>query len=233
MKKLIYLIFSLFLIVGCQKNDPMQYEGEAAIYFRLDKEWLKDVDSLTYSFVGKEVAEDTLWLRVDVQGYAANEPRTFGLQVNEAQTTAEADLHYGGLKQFYTMPAKAYYCRIPVIFYKKDPLLDDATFYLVLELTGTDELKPGITRRTRVKIGITNQLKKPDYWDEVIESEFGVYSRVKHENCIRELKTDFPPTAEEYADNRSRWTAYGKYMSMFFEENYPILNEDKIAIEPW
>ena len=29
------------------------------------------------------------------------------------------------------------------------------------------------------------------------------------------------------------WQAYGKYMDNFFYENYPILDENGLAIEPW
>lgn len=233
MKKLIVLMWCIYSLTGCQQNDPMQYEGEASVYFQLNKEWLKDADSVTYSFVNKGLDIDTLWLQVDLQGHAVNEDRAFGLKVNEKQTTAKEGLHYEQLKSEYILPAEAYRCQLPVVLYKKDPLLDQSSCLLVLELTATADLKPGITKRTRVKIRITNQLSRPVYWDEVVVSEFGSYSRVKHEHCIRELKTDFPATAEEYADDRSRWSAYGKHMSMYFEEHYPLPDENGVAIEPW
>lgn len=233
MKKWIVLMLCIYGLTGCQKNDPMRYEGEAAVYFQLNEEWLKDADSLTYSFVNKGLETDTLWLQVNLQGYAAHEARTFGLRVNEKQTTAEEGLHYEKLKPVYILPAETYSCQVPVVVYKKDPLLDRSSFLLVLELTATADLKPGITKRTSVKIRLTDRLGKPVYWDEVVVSEFGSYSRVKHEHCIRELKTDFPATAEEYADDRSRWSAYGKHMSMYFEEHYPLPDENGVAIEPW
>lgn len=44
---------------------------------------------------------------------------------------------------------------------------------------------------------------------------------------------DFPQTLDEYGNNYEAWQAYGKYMDNFFYENYPILDENGLAIEPW
>ena len=44
---------------------------------------------------------------------------------------------------------------------------------------------------------------------------------------------DFPQTLDEYRNNYEAWQAYGKYMDNFFYENYPILDENGLAIEPW
>ena len=61
----------------------------------------------------------------------------------------------------------------------------------------------------------------------------GTYSKVKHEYCIRILGVDFPANYDGFAATYEYWQQAGKYMSQYFEENYPIYDENGNAIEPW
>ena len=123
---------------------------------------------------------------------------------------------------------------IPVVLYNKDPRLEEEAFQLVLDLEPSDDLELGLTAHATVRVIISNVLTRPYYWEDMyMDYVFGPYSRVKHEYCIRELGMDFPQTLDEYRNNYEAWQAYGKYMDNFFYENYPILDENGLAIEPW
>ena len=118
--------------------------------------------------------------------------------------------------------------------YERHPRLEEEAFQLVLDLEPSDDLELGLTARTTVRVIISNILTRPYYWEDMyMDYIFGPYSRVKHEYCIRELGMDFPQTLDEYGNNYEAWQAYGKYMDNFFYENYPILDENGLAIEPW
>ena len=80
---------------------------------------------------------------------------------------------------------------------------------------------------------VSNMLGKPLYWEGTISWDFGEYSRKKHELCILELGRDFPAEASEYSAESRMWDVYGAYMSNYFEENYPVYDENDRIIEPW
>ena len=104
---------------------------------------------------------------------------------------------------------------------------------LALRLEPTDDLALGVTERTEMRVLISNMLKRPSYWDSVIKYYFGTYSRTKHELCIEILGEDFPETSAEYYENSTWWEVSGQYMSNYFEENYPVYDENGAVIEPW
>ena len=104
---------------------------------------------------------------------------------------------------------------------------------IALALKSSDELDLGITDRRTCRLLVSNMLGKPLYWEETISWDFGEYSRKKHELCILELGRDFPAEASEYSAESRMWDVYGAYMSDYFEENYPVYDENGKIIEPW
>lgn len=122
---------------------------------------------------------------------------------------------------------------IPVIIYNKDEALENKQVVIALALKPSEALDLGITERLSCRLLVSNMLGKPIYWEQTIKYDFGDYSRRKHELCMIELKRDFPVEASEYSNERTMWEVYGAYMSNYFEENYPIRDENNAIIEPW
>ena len=93
----LYYIFLLLIAFGsCKDNADYPFTGKDAVYFQLQTEsyyWTKTLDSIVYSFAGKGVDEDTLWVRVNLEGNAAPEGRPVIVVVDEEKTTAEVGLH--------------------------------------------------------------------------------------------------------------------------------------------
>lgn len=78
MKKLYYIFLLLIAFGSCKDNADYPFTGKDAVYFQLQTEsyyWTKTLDSIVYSFAGKGVDEDTLWVRVNLEGNAAPEGR--------------------------------------------------------------------------------------------------------------------------------------------------------------
>ena len=73
MKKLGYIFLCLAVLWSCQDNADYPFKGKDAVYFQLqtdDYYWTQTLDSMVYTFAGKGVEEDTLWVRVNLQGDA-------------------------------------------------------------------------------------------------------------------------------------------------------------------
>ena len=73
MKKLGYIFLCLAALWSCQDNADYPFKGKDAVYFQLqtdDYYWTQTLDSMVYTFAGKGVEEDTLWVRVNLQGDA-------------------------------------------------------------------------------------------------------------------------------------------------------------------
>ena len=109
------------LLVACQENEMNTFDHEGAVYFQLTSNWSDGVDSVVYSFAGKTIEQDTLWLLVDLMGEAVDYDRALRLVVDAENTTAVEGTHYAALQPSYILPAGAYQMQIPVVLYNKDP----------------------------------------------------------------------------------------------------------------
>ena len=236
MKKLYYIFLLLVAFGSCKDNADYPFTGKDAVYFQLQTEsyyWTKTLDSIVYSFAGKGVDQDTLWVRVNLAGEVAAEGRPVMVVVDEERTTAKVGLHYEALQPEYELPRDSVCVNIPVIIYNKDEALENKQVVIALALKPSEALDLGITERLSCRLLVSNMLGKPIYWEQTIKYDFGDYSRRKHELCMIELKRDFPVEASEYSNERTMWEVYGAYMSNYFEENYPIRDENNAIIEPW
>ena len=210
MKKILYVIgFWCLLLAGCQENEMNTFDHNGAVYFQLASNWSDGVDSVVYSFAGKVIEQDTIWLQVDLMGEAVDHDRSVKLAVDAENTTAVEGTHYAALQPSYILPAGAYQMQIPVVLYNKDPQLEEQSFQLAIQLEPTQDLQLGLTARTKARIVLTAMLVKPSYW----ESQY---------------------TREEFIANAEWWIAAGTYMDNYFYENYPIIDpETNMPIEPW
>lgn len=234
MKKL--LIFSILLAtwcVSCKNNENYPFKGTDSVYFQINEKWEVMQDSIIYTFAGKGVDEDIIAMRINLLGYASSHDRKVSVVVDAENTTAKEGLHYQALKDEYILPADSVYLMLPITIYNKDEALNDKNVILDLRLERTDDLELGVVDRTNVRLFISNMLKMPSYWDRALKYMFSTYSRKKHELCILLLGVDFPEDIEDFDINDPFWRVSGEYMSNYFEENYPVYDENNNAIEPW
>src|SRR5690606_6369041 len=106
-KNILYLFLLVLFSSACKKADEMLFEANDNIYFNyLTAGGEADTSTITYSFAySPGLAKDTLWIPVKISGQRSATDRRFQLQEIDSLTTADADLHYEGLQEFYTLPA--------------------------------------------------------------------------------------------------------------------------------
>ena len=231
MKHFIYLFIGTLLFLGCQENEEKRFEGVDALYFQVNANWSSTIDSISYTFAGKGLDSDTLLIRVNLQGNKAPYGREIKVAIDPARTTATETLHYQALADHYTLPADSFYYNLPLVVYKKDLQLNNRSFRIGLKLLPSNDFQLGIVNRTAMHVTISNILKKPTYWDTLISISFGVYSQVKHETTMQLVGMDFPEIQSSYSSRV--WEIYGRHVSNYFRENYPIRDENNVVIEPW
>lgn len=231
--KILYAIgFWCILSVACQENEMTDFENDGAVYFQLNTtDWTEVADSIVYSFAGKDVTEYTVNLQVDLMGMAVDRDREVRLAIDPELTTAEEGLHYRALETSYVLPAGAYTMQIPVTILGTDPRMENQAFQLAIRLEPSADLGLGLSQRTLARIQFSAMLTKPYYWDATYA--WGEYSKVKHEKMIEMFGIDFPTTYEEYWEDYEMWDAYANVLSQWFDENYPVYDENGNLIDPW
>lgn len=238
MKKIFYItIFFGWLTLACQENEMNDFASDGAVYFQLGSQWSNTVDSVVYSFAGKEMDRDTVKLQVNLMGAAADHDRAVRVVVDRERTTAKEGTHYDALQSAYTLPKGEYKMLIPIVLYGNDPALEERALSVALRLEASDDLQLGLSKRTSAKVVFSKLYTKPVWWDmdfygSILGDDlFGPYSKVKHEYFMLELEKDFPATYEEVLTEE--WQAYSTHISNYFTEHYPIPDENGNAIEPW
>lgn len=240
------LVFGL-LFVGCKENKYEGFESDGSVYFQTNSaNWTMVNAGTAYSFAGKTIDQDTVWMQVNLLGAPVDHDRTFAIATND-NNTAVAGTHYEAFKSGYTMPAGEMTVKVPVIIYNSEDIKTQM-IRLSFSLVATNDLGLGLSGRTDYYIDITSFLNKPSYWDEPYDpyegtewegmyaitaaDYWGPYSRVKHEKCMEILGKDFPSDLMTLLTD-AYWDAARAYMSNYFAENYPIYDENGNPIDPW
>lgn len=227
----IAIVYLLILASGCSKNEMIVYEEKPSVYFSE----ISNEDSLVYSFAGKTIASDTIYLDLKLLGNKLKANKKYKIQVNDAGTTAKESLHYKKIEEFYSFPVDEFATKLPIIVYNTDPALANKSVALSLSIVSTDELNKGYPTNTTAHIIITNQLVKPIYWDDLLIIYYGEYSKVKHEICIRLQGHDFSPTqaiATAPPYSYAYWMSYGRVAAKYFADNV-VYDENDNRIMPW
>lgn len=243
----LFLFFLVVLMTGCKENKYEGFESDGSVYFQTSAtNWTIVNAGTNYSFAGKTIEQDTVWMQVNLLGTPVDYDRQFVIAPNE-QNTAVAGKHYEAFKDAYVMKAGEMITKVPVVIYNSEDIKTQL-IRLSFSLVPTSDLGTGLQGRTSYYIDITNFLNKPTYWDEPYdpyigtdwEGEYvirasdywGPYSRVKHELCLELLGQDFPDDLMILLGD-AYWTAASSYMSQYFAEHYPVYDENGNIIEPW
>lgn len=228
-----YLIGILLasLLWSCDSGAEENFHGETGLHFALTSQQL---DSMLFSFMNSTGNEMIVKLPVELSGYA-DCARTFKLNVDIENTTAQSGIDYLPLETEYIMPENQYRMEIPVVLlYTK--ALDINSVKLTLELQPGSAFTAGIPYRQRVVIIATNQLPDIPMWDRYYQPYFGPYSKVKHRYILSELHLNDIMEFEDYMKwfkvQTPQKYAYGMHMNNFFVKN-KIKDEHDVLIEPW
>lgn len=225
---LLYIVLFLLIGSGCTENETFVYSSRPAVFFN----GLEDVN---FSFAGQTGDTAVVNLQVGLLGQKLEMDKKYVVRVNPEATTAKEGLHYKALGDAQVFPAEKFFANLEIELYRKDPELQDSTFYLDLSIVNGEEIDAAYADRCHVRIGIVDQLLKPDYWDSWLKLYYSDYSRVKHNVCIAIQGHDFPLTEQEARGGKygpQYWMVMGRAVCLYFI-NHPTVDENGNPITVW
>lgn len=228
---IIFCSLCTLFATGCQENERTAYLESPAVYFSD----LSETDSLVYSFAGVIGETDTIRIPIQLLGNFLEKPMSYKVVLDRANTSAQEGIHYEKLQDSYRFPANQPETDLPLVIYNKDTLLLKEYRSICFRIEGTDELQPGYSDRTYARVLITNQLIAPSYWNSLLKTYFGDYSRVKHNIAIHIMGHDFPATLDEASGNDygyQYWMVMGRAVCKYFIDNI-VYDENNERIYPW
>jgi len=179
-KIIIIAISVLAILAGCKKDEIDIYNGNTYIYFDREGE---DVQEYSFAF-HPGIDLDTVPLIVKLIGYPTDYDREIGLVINESKTTADAADYW--LPSEFVLRAGSHIDSIPLVLYKSEKL-KESKFTLYLEIKDSEELRSGPVPNCFAQIVFSDMLAKPDWWDEVVVTNFlGKYSDEKYRLFIED-----------------------------------------------
>lgn len=189
MKKLIYILFTVILLVGCE-NEAQLYQGEegdvSGIYF-LSKNGSQCTDSLEYSFQNDplSVERKEIPLSILVFGNVKDYPRTFRIKVAGGSAVVGED--YEALHAEYTVPAGSAQIKFPLILIRSGKLLKEKTdvilqleeneYFKLLVPVVVDQASGRELDATRFRVIFSELITQPQMWATMFASTyFGSWS---------------------------------------------------------
>ncbi|HEY8388170.1 MAG TPA: DUF4843 domain-containing protein, partial [Parasegetibacter sp.] len=139
-------------LVSCKQDFTGLYTGKTALYFPT---FINNLDSTTYSFVGKTVSTDTVFLLVRFLGNPSDQAKHLKLTMDASKTTAKPGDHFEPLKDSYVVEPGVFDINIPIIIKKHEDLSDGAVV-LAVELTENEDFDIAFDNRKKARIIFSN-----------------------------------------------------------------------------
>ena len=164
------------------ENEDFLWKGDTYARIEGPSEWTLDSDSLIFSFAPyvSEFTEITMDSRVYITGEVADKDRTVNIAVDNEKTTA-SDKHYS-FNGSLIIKAGEHYASLPVTLFRTDDL-QSKSVKLVLKISESGEIKPGVKEWSNISILWSDMISKPANWENMTEF-FGTYSDTKYRFII-------------------------------------------------
>lgn len=227
--KYIFFVWIIIFVLACRKSEISTYSSSNGIAFFVGE---FEPDSLMYSFAFApvELQRDTIYLRMRIQGPAADHSRQINLTADTGSTAREG-VDY--IFPAFEVPAGAITVNYPLIVLNS-PEMKTTTFRLVARVEENKDFVPGATGEeiggtiaiARMKIDITNRIATPQYWFDV-EGAFGQFSETKFKFMVQVTGlTDFSYEAIGVDGYYNLPVKLRNALSEYEAENGPLLDEN-------
>lgn len=178
-----FSILSLMIVIGtslqgCKKEYMKFDEDLSSVRFVYNQ---AQQGRVTYSFAmhpGKN--RDTLEIPVQIIGFTAPFAREIALAAVPDKTTGQTSTHFELVGGF--VPENSTTGKVHIVVLRSDDL-DDREVVITIQLAENEYFSEAPVNESTYEIVLSNQLSRPADWP----SEFGVYSRVKHEFVIEAI----------------------------------------------
>ncbi len=182
MKKILYITLCVIAVLetSCSTDEIEYFDSNNYIYFNESVESGEDYPSLSYSFTFQEssVKEVTYEIPVKYAGRFINKDATFKWEVVDSLTTAIAGQQYELLdagQQYISANDSIGKAKIKLL---RSADMTSKSYDIVLQLVANENFRVGPV--DRIKITVTDQLVKPDWWTSSPYIRYlGVYSPTK------------------------------------------------------
>ena len=208
-----YIIMAALAVAGLSscENDGFYYQDEPRVRLVGDVNWTLGTDSLELSFTAYAGDEAPIEVDACIIGNVASYDRTVNLEVDEAKTTATADLY--DVPQTVTIPANQAKATFNVVL-RNAARLQTGGVQLYIKVVASEDFAVGVNEENHLLLKWNDVLTKPVYWSE-IEEHFGAYSDVKYRfmlDCLLEkgYSTNLDPSAAGL-----NWAALHNFNIMF------------------
>ena len=198
MKLIIYILFIVLVLQGCEKDVEYQYDDIDRVYFEYEyknsKDRLVTRDSVIFSF-GKHpenVMVDTAKIVVKLLGNPSEVGRTYKVEVVEAgkwligKTDMVAGVDYEALKDEYVFGPDRLVDTLRIVVFREHlstSLRNPQSKTLMLRLVTGGDLQLGIDKGREMKLSLNNILTPPAWW-EANETLLGFYHPKKWRKLI-------------------------------------------------
>lgn len=222
----------IFTFFGCRKDEIMSFTGRDAMSLYVNN---YEADSLIYSFSYSlpSVSQDTVFLKLRLQGRPSEQDRTVSLMAKDS-TDAQEGIDF--ILPEAVLPAGEVEILYPVVLLRSDNLKKETkSLYVTVkpndffELGALGQEVGGSYSIPRYVIRFNDFLSKPAYWDSM-QSILGVFSVVKLQFMfsVYEGVTDFSTlsTAETLNLRLRLRSALADYEAA----NGPLLDENGIRV---
>lgn len=211
MRPLIYLLLTVvvFFAGSCSTDEVDVFDNHNYISFDFDAKDGATIPStsFTFTFSDASVTEKAFEIPVTYAGRFSDREMSFAWQVVDSLTTAVEGVHYKIDRQASQSIVANSNSGVASITLLRTADMKEKTFELTLQLVENEYFKAGPT--DRVKIMITDQLVKPDWWSATIYNRYlGTYSSTKLRLWLEfmEVKDGTDPfETEKYI----QWLDYG------------------------
>ncbi|MCJ8209209.1 DUF4843 domain-containing protein [Mucilaginibacter sp. RS28] len=227
--KYLTILMLLVFALGCKKSDILTYHGADGISFYIT--YFENPDSINYSFALQPTQKqrDTVLLNMRLVGKISANARTFKLRATDS-STARNNIDY--ILPDMKLPANQMFVKYPLIVLNS-PEMKTKSFKLLLEVAPGAELvagAPGIAtdlsaNLKRMKVNITGQLIKPDYWENV-QFVFGTFSVTKFQFMIKTSGlTNFSPAVIGLGEIFRLQVTFRNALTAYEKVNGPLIDE--------
>lgn len=171
----------LLTLCGCQKDEPMEYNGRPGYYF--------NGNEFSYSFAENPwKTVDTVLVPVLITGKLEDYSRTLKAEVVRDSSTATEDMFE--LLEGTVLPNEAYGFLPLVVNYV--PLLDDTTVVLKIQAVANADFQELDLVYPSCRVSFTARIVKPYNWSQ-LEYFFGPYSTAWWKFIMEKIgKTSLP-----------------------------------------
>lgn len=235
MKRLLIIFMLCLMFAACKKDELAQYTEKSRVYLSLRRDSLYSKFPLStagniqidYAPQKSTKQKDTLRLRIQVSGSAANSDRAFVFERNTSIGTAKEGVDFDLLDKNFVMPAGKFNTVVRVVVYRNANMAKQpVSFAYNLKANENFELGPdrdtlnftsisAVMNMVAIKVTAKDIVVKPANWETFIKTYFGVYSEVKYRFVIDVLGlTAIPSTTTASRMNTYRnnlRTALTKY----------------------